>query len=113
MTGLFSAPAATFATERRDRMQRLYQWLSERASFFRYDPSGHGASTVRTETTVRREGITLLIGSATTGSLDTCPLCGHKLAPGQASALHAQTIVAQSEVGSINHLTIGAKATDK
>jgi len=65
-------------------MQRLYQWLSERASFFRYDAVGHGAnSTVRTETTVRREAMTLVVGSAA-ASLDTCPLCGNKLAPTQA-----------------------------
>ena len=65
-------------------MKRLYQWLSERASFFCYDAVGQGASsTVRTETTVRREGITLLVGSAA-ASLDTCPLCGNKRAPTQA-----------------------------
>jgi hypothetical protein len=67
-----------------DRMQRLYQWLSERASFFRYDAVSHGtASTVRTETTVRREGMTLLVGSAA-ASLDACPFCGNKLASTQA-----------------------------
>lgn len=64
-------------------MLRLYQWLSERASFFRYDAVGHGTNRiVRTETTVRREGMTLLVGSA--ASLDICPLCGNKLAPTQA-----------------------------
>ena len=65
-------------------MQRLYQWLSERASFFRYEGVGHGtSSTVRTETTVRREGVTLLAGSAATLGLDVCPLCGSKLSPEQ------------------------------
>jgi len=65
-------------------MRRLYQWLSERASFFRYDVRGHGTrGMVRTETTVRREGITLLVGSAL-ASFDTCPLCGSKLAPAHA-----------------------------
>ena len=65
-------------------MQRLYQWLSERASFFRYDTGGHrNRSTVRTETTVRREGVTLLVGDAVTVSFQTCPLCGSKLAPEQ------------------------------
>jgi len=63
-------------------MQRLYQWLSERASFFRYQGGGHGASsTVRTETTVHREGATLLVGSAAALGLDICPFCGSKLAP--------------------------------
>ena len=65
-------------------MKRLYQWLSERASFFRHDAVGHSASsTVSTETTVRREVTTLLVGSAA-ASLDTCPLCGSKLASSQA-----------------------------
>jgi hypothetical protein len=85
MTGLFSAAAATFASEQRDCMQRLYQWLSERASFFRHDAAGHGtSSTVRTETTVRREGMTLLVGGAASVGLDICPLCGSKLAPTEA-----------------------------
>ena len=84
MTGLFGASAAIFATERRDRMQRLYQWLSERASLFRYDAARHGTtSTVRTETTVRREGMALLVGSVATLGLDICPLCGGKLTPEQ------------------------------
>lgn len=99
MTGLFGAAVATFATERRDCMQRLYQWLSERASFFRYEGVGHGtSSTVRTETTVRREGVTLLAGGAATLGLDICPLCGSKLAPaqsGQAGHL-SRGLIAQS-----------------
>ena len=95
-------------------MQRLYQWFSERASFFRYDAVGHrNRSTVRTETTVRREGVTLLVGGAPTRAFDACPLCGKKLTLDQASALNTQTIVAQSEVGSIDHLTIGPKVTEK
>ena len=65
-------------------MNRIYQWLSGRASFFRSDTSGHGTSrTVRTEVTVERQGMTLLVGGATAG-FDNCPLCGQKLAPAQA-----------------------------
>jgi hypothetical protein len=65
-------------------MKRLYQWLSERASFFRHDTVGHGmGSTVSTETTVRREVTTLLVGSAA-ASPDLCPFCGNKPAPTQA-----------------------------
>jgi len=65
-------------------MQRLYQWLSERASFFRYDTVGHATSSrVCTETTIRREGVTLLVGGATPLGLDICPLCGSKLTPEQ------------------------------
>lgn len=64
-------------------MRRVYQWLIEQASFFRCDAVGQNTtSVVRTETTIRREGITLLVGEA--ASLDTCPLCGGKLAPTQA-----------------------------
>jgi hypothetical protein len=62
----------------------LYQWLSERASFFRSDPCGHGTTrSVRTEVTVERQGMTVLVGGGTTG-FDTCPLCGQKLAPAEA-----------------------------
>jgi len=65
-------------------VNRLYQWLSGRASFFRTDTSSRGASrTVRTEVTVEHQGMTLLVGGAAAG-FDTCPLCGTKLAPNQA-----------------------------
>jgi len=64
-------------------MNRLYQWLSKRARFFRSDPSGRGTSrTVRTEVTVERQGLTLLVGGAAAG-FDNCPLCGQKLALAQ------------------------------
>jgi hypothetical protein len=66
------------------RTKRLYQWLSQRASFFRSHASGHGTTrTVRTEVTVQREGMTLLVGDAAAG-FDTCPLCGQKLPSAQA-----------------------------
>jgi hypothetical protein len=65
-------------------MKRLYQWFSERASFFGSDNRGQGTTrTVRTEVTVQREGLTLLVGGAA-AELDICPLCGQKLAPAQA-----------------------------
>jgi hypothetical protein len=66
------------------RTKRLYQWLSQRASFFRVDTPGRSTSrTVRTEVTVERQGMTLLVGGAAE-NFDTCPLCGQKLAPEQA-----------------------------
>jgi hypothetical protein len=69
---------------REDRTNRLYQWLGQRASFFRSETSSRGTSRiVRTEVTVEREGMTLLVGDAAVG-FDTCPLCGNKLAPAQA-----------------------------
>jgi hypothetical protein len=62
-------------------MKGLYQWLSQRASFFRFDASGRGTSrTVRTEVTVQR-GMTLLVGGA--ADFDACPVCGNKLSPEQ------------------------------
>jgi len=70
MTGLLGAPAAIFAAEPLDYMQRLYQWLARRASFFRYDAVGQSASrTVRTETTVRREELNLPGSAAALASI--------------------------------------------
>ena len=66
-------------------MKRLYQSLSELASFFRTEASGGGISrTVCTEVTVRREGMTLQIDSAATAAFRICPLCGTEFAPAQA-----------------------------
>jgi hypothetical protein len=77
-------------------MRRIYQWLTERASFFRYDAAGPGtSSTVRTEVTVRREGMTVLVSGREADidlcsdmrsdiCPDICPLCGNLLAPAQA-----------------------------
>ena len=67
-------------------MHRLFQSLRERASFFRAETSGRGAShTVRTEVRVERKETTLLVGGVTSGALDTCPLCGQELAPAPAA----------------------------
>jgi len=43
--------------------------------------SGGTSRTVRTEVTVQREGMTVLVGGA---GFEICPLCGQKLAPAQA-----------------------------
>jgi len=49
-------------------VKRIYQWLSQRASFFHSQTSGRGTSgtsrTIRTEVTVERQGMTLLVGGA-------------------------------------------------
>jgi hypothetical protein len=65
--------------------KRLYQWLAQRASFFRLAASGRGKSrTVRTEVTLERESITLSVNGT---ALDFCPMCGRKLlSPRAASA---------------------------
>jgi hypothetical protein len=67
-------------------VHRLYQWLSERASFFRAEESGRGISrTVRTEVTVERQGVTVMFNAAgATAGFDHCPLCGKELTPAQA-----------------------------
>jgi|SRR5580658_131908 hypothetical protein len=72
------------ASEQGDRTNRLYQWLAERASFFRSDTPGRNTiRTVRTKVTVERQAITLLVGSPST-HFDVCPLCGQKRGPGHA-----------------------------
>ena len=75
MTCLFCVHATrSRPVNRENRTKRLYQWMTQRASFFRFAASGPGTSrTVRTEVTFERESITLsLNGSA----LDRCPMCG-------------------------------------
>jgi len=82
-------------------MNRLYQWLCSRASFFRSDTSGRGNSrTVRTEVTVERQGMTLVVAGAAAG-FDICPLCGNKLAPAQtekATACPQKGLISQETV---------------
>jgi hypothetical protein len=70
-------------------MNRLYQWLSRRASSFRSDTSGRGASrivqtvrTVRTEVTVEQRGITLLVDGAVAGDHDQVAHGSAPLNPG-------------------------------
>jgi hypothetical protein len=64
-------------------MNRLYQWLSGRTRFFRSDTSSRGPiRPVRTEVTVERQGMTLVVCGA--AGFDTCPLCGNKLTSNQA-----------------------------
>jgi hypothetical protein len=67
---------------KKDHVHRLYQWLSQRASFFRSDWSGGVSRTIRTEVTVERKEMSLLMGGAQAGP-DHCPLCGQKLGPVQ------------------------------
>jgi hypothetical protein len=69
-------------------MKRLYQWFSERTSFFHSDvPSTRTSRTVRTEVTVQRERMTVLVGSAGGTGFDICPLCGNEFAPAEADRL--------------------------
>jgi hypothetical protein len=62
-------------------MKRLYQWLSGRATFFHLERPERGTGrTVRTEVTVERQSMTLLV-DCVPAAFDICPLCGQKLAP--------------------------------
>jgi hypothetical protein len=64
-------------------VNRLYQWLSKRASFSRRYPSGVSISrTIRTEVTVEQEGIALQVSGASV-DFEHCPLCGQKLVAAQ------------------------------
>ncbi len=59
---------------RENLTKRLYQWLTQRASFFHFAASGRDMSrTVRTEVTFERESISLSVNGS---ALDLCPICG-------------------------------------
>jgi hypothetical protein len=85
MTGLFCVHATTSRPVNREkRTQRLYQWLTQRASFFRFDASGRETSrTVRTEVTLERESITVSVNGP--AAFDVCPMCGQTLPAPQAA----------------------------
>ena len=60
-------------------MQRLYQWLSHRASFFRSDSfSGGRVRSVRTDVILERQE-TILVVSGAAADLNYCPFCGRVL----------------------------------
>jgi hypothetical protein len=63
---------------REKRTKGLYQWITQRASFFRSDRSDAAGRTIRTEVTVERQGTTVLLGNLA-AAFDTCPICGSKL----------------------------------
>jgi hypothetical protein len=80
MTCLFYVHATTSRpVNRENRTKRLYQWLTQRASFFNFAASGRGTTrTVRTEVTFERESITLSVNGP---ALNLCPICGQTLPP--------------------------------
>jgi hypothetical protein len=84
MTCLFCVHATrSRPVNRENRTKRLYQWLTQRASLFRFAASGRGTSrTVRTEVTLERESITLSVNGP---AFDLCPMCGQTLPPPQAA----------------------------
>jgi hypothetical protein len=84
MTCLFCVHATRSRPMNRENCtKRLYQWMTQRASFFRFAAPGRGTSrTVRTEVTFERESISLSVNGP---SLDLCPFCGQTLRPPQAA----------------------------
>jgi len=44
---------------------------------------------VRTDVTVERQGMTVLLSGVATGDFDICPLCGQSLAPAQTAQIRA------------------------
>ena len=76
-------------------MNRLYQWLSGQASFFRSDTTGQAMSrTVSTQVTVQTESTTLTARAS--GAFDLCPFCGQKLA--RAQAVHERLRLHESSI---------------
>jgi hypothetical protein len=86
MTWLFGLHATrSRPVNRENSTKRLYQWLTQRASFFHFAASGRGTSrTVRTEVTIERESVTLSVNGS---ALNLCPMCGQTLlSPQEAQA---------------------------
>ena len=80
-------------------MTRLYQWLRERAMFFRTESRVDGSRIVRTEVTVHEEQRRAVLFSSTPGM---CPLCGNPLNPAintQADPHTSERALGHSEAG--------------
>jgi hypothetical protein len=73
-------------------IRRLDQRLHEWARSFSSDTSGRLSRTVRTEVTVRREAMALLVGDPAAAGFDVCPLCGTGLAPAQAEQVSGRLL---------------------
>jgi hypothetical protein len=91
-------------------MTRLYQWLSERASFFFSDSTGNRTShTVRTEVTVQREAMILLVSEI--AACGVCPLCGQTVAAAQVeqASVHLQKASTLPGTGSVDAHSLEVK----
>jgi hypothetical protein len=63
-------------------VHRLYQWLQERATFFRTRPRvSEPRRTIRTQVTVEEHQRTVLLNLSPVDGMCLCPLCGHPVAP--------------------------------
>jgi hypothetical protein len=78
-------------------MNRLHQWLQVATVFLteKTDPSTR--RIVRTEVTVQQEQRIILSGRGTPDGFDTCPLCGQKITPKQATQLGNRLAEASSQ----------------
>jgi len=74
----------------RGRVKELYQRLFRRAmSFLLGSSAPAGGRVVRTEVTVERQGVTVLLSGVAAADFDICPLCGQRLAPTQAEQMRS------------------------
>jgi hypothetical protein len=78
-------------------VQKLYQRLIEWARFSSRPSEPKVTRTVHSEVTVERQGIIVLIGGAVASGLDTCPLCGQKLAVSQTGSNGALVQASQKQ----------------
>ncbi len=63
-------------------MNRLYQWLQERATSFRTVKQGtQPRRLMRTQVTVEEQQRTVLLSMPSVAGVCLCPLCGHPVAP--------------------------------
>jgi len=63
-------------------INRLAQWVRQRAGFLREETSLRGSSqTIRTVETIESEERTVLIAGHHVVDIDVCPLCGSRLNP--------------------------------
>jgi len=59
-------------------VHRLYQWLQERATFFRTRPRpSEPRRMIRTQVTVEEQQRTVLVNLSSVSGVCLCPLCGH------------------------------------
>ena len=74
-------------------MHRLYQWLQERATFFRTRPrASEPRRLMRTQVTVEEQQRTVLVNLYTLGGVCLCPLCGHPVTPLPGESAEAVTL---------------------
>jgi hypothetical protein len=95
VTGILKAQSAQSADEWKARslVNRLYQWLHERATFFRTEVrESDTRRIVRTQVTVEEQQRTMLLPLTAMDGVCLCPLCGQRLTPLAAESSGAVTL---------------------